>query len=660
MRYRHAAYDPQQKGSPVLTRATGGEVDDVPENPYGGLAFPQEDTDARLRTSMNRQAAIASGKKPDAGLPKNPRTVINAPEAVEGEKQLPDFTVGQINFDDWKKRHENILSDSEIHHSANWYKNIYGNFLQYYPDPKEAKRMMRAWLVAQQNVSPAGAMNNVLMQREQMERGDPEHLWTAGGMPNPTAAARNVLRGQEIGGGVGQKISDFVDSAEGKGTRSWMGDHPHGGDPFVVDVHTARDTGMVDQELINHLSRLGYNKDQLDKLKIDLLGSPTEAAYENRANFGRELTKHLNSVGWKGRSDWTPAEVQAVGWMGMTKLTRNAEEDSESGLGRNLRRISFELSPGEGSPWEHKYGKAFEALPEKDRYDITQKMTESAMKHAQKLSGVNLNNLVHGTGAWENWQNPSSVGQTLATQRGADITAAALGHLLHQTEVWHNRVKPMSKAPKGFALDFIERGSKNLADPEKLRDFWSKVMETDSSGLVRGYQPITLPTGEVGIRALIDKGGVKAQAAIESLLAPHEMDEGGKKVKKENPFRTMLESHPFDIDILGHEAEITKHRNDWKDQKNGQGYISRLVELLGRDPSATLNSAGGQLAREFESHLDEAHARQGTSWRKAPSKAGEVGYALGGVPKSPRAPFIGSSPGSVERALLIAKKMRYG
>lgn len=645
-----------------LNLATGGFTDggapddQYTQNPNGGLMFPPEEGAARLETMQRRNALVASGKKPDAGLPKNPRVVIPAPE----NSKLPDFVTGNITFDDWRKRHEKILSDDEIHHSSNWYKNIYGNFLKYYPDPQEAKKMMRAWLVAQQNVSPAGAMNNVLMQQEQMERGDPEHLWRAGGMPNPTAAARAVLSGQPIAGGVGQKISDFVDSAEGKSTRSWMGDHPHGGDPFVVDVHTARDTGMIDQELINHLKRVGYDPEQLDKLEIDLKGTPTEAAYENRAQFGRDLTAYLNNIGWKGRSDWTPAEVQAVGWMGMTKLTRNAEEDSESGLGRNLRRISYELSPGEGSPWAAKYGKAFENLPDEDRYAITQKMADSAMEHAKKLSGINVHSLVHGTGAWENYQNPAAVAQSLSTQRAADIAAATLGHLLQQTEVWHNRIKPIGASPKGFALDFIERGSKNLADPGALRDFWQKVMDADPHGIVRGYQPITLPSGEVGLRALFDKGGAKAQKAIEELFAPHQVDKDGNIVQK-NPFRAMLEEHPFDLDIMGHEAEITKHRNDWKEQKNGEGYLSRLVELLGHDPSATLNSARQQLEKEFERHLDEAHKRKGTTWRKAyggslsssPVVTAAMKYLSTGSHNDPN-----SKTRPARKALMIAKTVK--
>lgn len=643
LRNRYAKFDPARKGRPGLHEADGGAVegyadggmpdDDMPdmpeedaaptapENPNGGLLFPSADSQARLARKIKRQT-----KTPDFGMPKNPRTVIKAPE----DSGLPDYVAGDLSFDDWKKRHESILTDPEIHHSASWYGNILGNFRKYYGgDDEKAKKMMRAWLVAQQNVSPAGAMGNVLLQKEQMSRGVPEHLWRAGGMPNPTEAARSVLKGQEISGGVGQKIADFVDSAEGKRTRSWMDDHPHGGEPFVVDVHTARDTGMVDQELLNHLERVGYDPKQLKKLQVDFQGTPSEATYENRAQWGRNLTNHLNKIRWKGREDWTPAEVQAVGWMGMTKLTRNAEEDSESGLGRNLRRISYELSPGEGSPWEKKYSDGFYGLPKEDQYAMTKDMANAAMRHAQKMSGIDLNNIVHGTGAWEHFQNPAAVTHTLATEQGADIAANALGYLLQQTEVWHNRVKPLTTNPKGFAVDFVERGSKNLADQDSLKDFWEKVIAADPHGLIRGYQPIVHPSGEVGVRALIDKGGVKTKEKLEDALK-----EGGA-------IDNLLKSLPFNTETTLHEAEIKKARNDWKEHSNGEAYLSRLIDLLGSDPSAGLHRTRAQLEQAFEKLLDQAHSRQGTSWRKA--KGGPVTALKSGGP-------------AIDKALLISMR----
>ena len=603
-----------------------------PSQGFGGLSFPPEDSAARLKQKLNRDYAVSSGKKSDAGLPHNPRTIIKGPEGK------PDFVTGNIGFDDWKNRHENILTPEEIQHSSKWYSNIFNNFLNYTnSDQPKATQLMRAWLVAQQNVSPGGAMNNVLLQKEQAARGVPQNLWESGGMPNPTEAARAVLSGRNVTG-VGQKISDFVDSAEQKDVRSWMGNHPHGGSPFVVDVHTARDTGMVDPELISHLTRLGYDKDALSKLKVDLTGTPTAAAYENRAQWGRDLTGNLNETGWMGRKDWTPAEVQAVGWMGMTKLTRDAEEDSESGLGRNLRRISYEFAPGEGSPWSSKYGSAFDGLPPDEQRDLTEKMTHRALDHATKISGIDLHSIVHGTGAWERYQNPAAVAQTLSTQKGADIASNAIGHLLQQTEVWHNRVKPMTKNPKGFAIDFIENGSKNLADKDNLSDFWDKVMGADPHGLIRGYQPITLPTGEVGVRALIDKGGQGTQNKLEEAISP-----GGALHK-------ILSDLPYDINMKGHEAEISKARNDWKEQKNGEGYMGRLVSLLGRDPSAELDSARSQLEKELEGHLDAAYERQGGSWRSKERTQKAPQQVTQNLPPIP----IKARGGIVDKALRIA------
>ncbi len=562
----------------------------IEKNKGSGLQFPDDESFARLHKKIRREDSAAAGKKA-AGQPLNDRMVIKAPE----DSGLPDFVTGKINYGDWIARHENILNDDEIHHAADWYNRIYDEFKQYYPDEEESKKNMRAWLVAQQNVSPAGAMQNVLLQKEQMKRGVPKALWRAGGMPNPTEAARDVLQDQPIGGGVGQKIADFVDSAEGKSVRSWMANHPDGGEPFVVDVHTARDTGMVDQELLNHLDRLGYDKEALKKVQIDLTGTPSEPAYENRAAWGRGLTDHLNEMGWKGRNDWTPAEVQAVGWMGMTKLTRNAEEDVQSGLAKNLRRIAYEAEPINGSPWHKKYSKQLNALSPEDKLEVASRLTESALKHASDLSGIDVHSLIHGSGAGK---NQSAVAQSLATKGGADIAANALGYLLNQGEVWHNRVKPMTSAPKGYAIDFVQSSGNDLGDSEKIKDFWNKITKADDSGLFQGFHPIKLPSGEVGIRALVDKGGDKIREKIESALAEN------------SPIQKAIADFGLDIDMLGYEAEISKATNNWAEKKNGESYLERLADLIGKDRAASLNSIREKLEGELNSHLEEIGKRQ--------------------------------------------------
>jgi len=581
-----------------------------------GLEFPTEEGLDRLRMNLQR-AKKAEEKGTDLpGGPVNDRMVIRGPEGK------PDFVIGQLTPEDWVNRAEAMMNPTEIKEAADWYKTIRGEFLKYTNgDEAKADQYMRAWLVAQQNVDVAGAMGNVLLQREQLGRGVPVEQMRAAGMPNPTEAARAVISGSPIEGGVGQKISDFVDAAEGKSVRSWMANHPEGGSPFVVDVHTARDTGLVDETLLNHLRRLGYNEEDIAKAKIDLQGTPSATQYENRASWGRnELVDHLNETKWQGKDDWTPAEAQAVGWMGMTRLTADKAEDVVSGIERNVRRVSFEIAPGEGSPWASQFGEQFGALPLPEQQRITQVIAEPAMSAASKLSGIDLTNLVHGTGGWNMYQNPAAVGQALATREGAEIAANTLGYLLQQTEVWSNSVKPMTKNPKSFAVDFVQEGkggNNYLATNEGLREFWEKVQQNDPSAgsknpLFVGYQPIKTADGRPGIRVLIDRGGVKTQNDLEAAIR--------------GPMSKMLEDFPTDISIRGHEAELTKARNDWKGQSNGQGYLARLEQLLGRNPTADLDPIRGQLEEIFKRELQSA---SGSKTRKA--QGGPVrGYAQGG------------------------------
>lgn len=595
-----------------------------------GLQFPEEEGLKRLRAQATRKEKEKAGKGV-AGYPSNERMVVRAPKDNRG---LPDFVAGKINFDDWINRHEKLLSPDEIHKAGGWYKSIYDTFANYYDDPNELKRSMRAWLVAQQNVSPEGAQSNALLQKEQIKRGVPEEEMQLGGLESPTKAARAALRDERMTG-VGQKIADFVDAAEGKSVRSWMANHPHGGAPFVVDVHTARDTGMVDDELINHLRRLGYNEDDLSKLNVDLKGSPTEANYENRAEFGRALTDYLNQKGWQGRNDWTPSEVQAIGWMGMTRLTQNKEPTAESGLGKNYRRISFEMAPGAGSPWEAKFGERFAALSPDQQRELTQNITQKALDSVAQMAGIDVHRIVHGSGGWMRTLNPATVAQGQMHKSGGDIAANALGYLLNQDEVWHNNIKPMTKNPKAFAVDFVETGTKNLKNDEELQNFWQKLQEADPTGLFEGFQPIVTPDGKVGIRALISKGGEKTKQKLEAAIQGAVME--GRATKGGGPIRQMLASLPYDVGVMGHEAEISKHGNNWKENPNGESYLARLVNLTGPDSGAHLNRIRQELEKEIEGHF--ARFSQG---QKGPSQ--EVKRASGGlVEENPYDDSIGAS-----------------
>ena len=572
----------------------------------GGIKFPTDDSANRLRLKAQREKQALEGKAMP-GMPKNERTVIEAPEGSE----MPNFVVGKITPEDWIQRTEAILSSEEILQYAKWYEDVRGTFLKY-TDGDEAKtdKYMRAWLVANQNIGVDGAFNNVLLQAEQFARQVPAGEMKAAGLPLATKAARSTLQDEPITEGVGLKISDFVDSAEGKSVRSIYGNDPLAGQPFVVDIHTARDTGLVDEILLNHLERQGYKVDR-DRITTDLAGGPTDTQYENRADFGRNLTAELNSINWQGRSDWQPKEVQAVGWMAMTRLTADAADDTVTALERSLRRISMEAAPGEGSPWATKYGAAFNALSGERQAKLTQAVTERAMQMAKEISGIDLRSIVHGTGGWENYQNPAAIAQTLATRSGAEIAANVVGYLTQQTEVWVNSIKGTTRNPKALAIDFIESGSDNLSTNEGLQNFWAKIREADSSGLFVGYQPIRTVDGEVGIRVIVDKGGEKRMNDVQSAI--------------QGSLSQALKMLDFKVQAYGYEADLVKARNDWKEFSDGRAYLERLANLGVKRTAADLDPLRGELEKIFERELAAA---------APPSGSGTAGGTAGNKAKA--------------------------
>jgi hypothetical protein len=509
---------------------------------------------------------------------------------------LPNFVVGKIEPEDWIERTESILSPNEIKQYAKWYDNVRGTFLKYTNnDEKLTDKYMRAWLVANQNIGVDGAFNNVLLQAEQFARNVPKTEMRAGGLPFATQAARNALQNEPIVEGVGLKISDFVDSAENKSVRSIYGNDKRAGQPFVVDIHTARDTGLVDGILLNHLEKRGYKVNR-DAVKTDFMGGPTDTQYENRSDFGRALTARLNEIGWQGRNDWQPKEIQAIGWMSMTKLTADAADDTVIALERNLRRISAEAAPGKGSPWEAKFSKRFNALTAEKQAEVSMVVVDRAMQMAKDVSGIDMRGIVHGTGGWQMYQNPASVGQALATKEGAEIAANTLGYLLQQTEVWVNSVKGMTKNPKALAVDFIEEASDNLSTDQSLRNFWQKVMEADPTGLFVGYQPIRTVDGKVGIRVLIDKGGEKRLGAVQSAI--------------QGPISDLVKSMDFKMSVSGYEADLVKARNDWEGVPDGRAYLERLANLGVRRTAADFDPLRRELEGIFEQGLGGSTATE--------------------------------------------------
>tara|TARA_R100000231_G_scaffold28871_3_gene25655 strand:+ start:6889 stop:9546 length:2658 start_codon:yes stop_codon:yes gene_type:complete len=601
--------------SSTLSSMGGGEINKAINKglaklaPGKGIPFNKEITDNNLRLHKMRLEKLKDGVEYPGG-PKNERTVIKAPNS-----NLPDFVVGKITFDDWIKRTEKLLSKEEIMTEKDWYDDVFKEFDKLEgEDQSTLRKIGEAWLSAQQNETPATAMTNVLHIFEQFKRGVPRSEVKGKGLPTANKIASDIIYGEKIEGGAGQKISDFIDSGYKKTTRSIMGNDPDGGMPFVVDVHTARDTGLVDRKLVNHLKRLGYKVP--DNIILDVgEGGIKGPMYENRAIFGRELTEHLNSISWQGKNDWKPQEVQAVGWMALSnKLTGEGGRsgNTATAMTRNTSRIAMEVDPGKGSPWAEKYGSRYSNLAEEDRININNIVTKKAVDLISKDEGATLNTVIHGQGGWKQYSNPSTVMQGQITFDTAKQVANKLGYVLNQTEVLVHQMKPLTKNPQNFSVMLVSKGS-SVTEKNNLDTLMKNLMELDEKGIVaQGYHPITLQDGRVGVNIVITKQTLTDAKKAKVIKSEKEGREYITSFVK-NDLSKMTDDLNFDVDVDIMESNAEFVGNNWEKDITGGSYKNNIRGNRGTnaevDGESNLDLIGKELEEIFSGEISKAEGK---------------------------------------------------
>ncbi len=553
-----------EKTSPTSEQSFSDLVDIIEEPTQEivgqGIQFPKEKTDNNLRLHTDRIKKIQEGKTTTyPGGPLNDRIVLKAPN-----ESLPDIAIGNINFDDWKNRVEKTMSPDEILEAAKWYKKIYGEFDRVgAKDEKERNKLVNAWLSGQINESPTNALTNVLYVYEQMKQGVPFDEIKGKGLPDPTNNIKNILFERVIDKGVGAKISDFTDAGLGKNVRSFMGNDAAGGQPFVVDVHTARDTGLVDETFLNKLRQLGYKIPKDVKLDFGK-GGITGTKYENRAIFGNELTKHLNEINWLGKSDWIPAEIQAIGWMNLTEMygELGTSGDITMALERNTRRIDSGFNPSKDSPIYQEFGEAIDNLDSNQRGEIVSK----ALEMVNQTFGTDFSSAIHATGGTDTYQNPTSVQQMFSSKENAFKAAAMLGYLLNQPEVWVNSTKELTKNPQHLSVDLFEIDTQNLRDSATLKKLFDSIVENDENNLFTGYHPIESVNGQTGIKIIIDRDAMKNSPLKTKEVLPYIQSFLTEK------FPSITQDLDFSVQPFIMEVELEKIKNDWSIDKNGESF----------------------------------------------------------------------------------------
>ena len=555
--------------------------------------------DVHQRDSAVDRLRRAAKREKGVGAPQNKRTVLTD---AKGE-----FVVGRVTDQDWIKRVQASLSSAELKNARGWYRDLEGFFAQYYGEA-EAPRMALAWLLANQNESPSGAMRNVLRVRDQLA-GRPKAGYKAAGLAEEKVRA--ALSGQDVTAGFGAKLSDFVDSAMQKTTRTFMGDDPRGGAPAVIDVWANRDVGKVDAPLLAYLTkRFGEKAVRGLVLDGDLI---SETDYEYGSQFYNGLVRYLDAQGFDG-GNWRAEEAQAVGWVAMQRAMEKAPEFPEHLISKNSRRVSVGLDLGEGAP-----------LRQSGVTTIPQEQADWLFKSLADRFDVKILRQHSGLGAYLSWTEPSTHLQVLGSPEAVQDFSDAVGYAAQQTEVIATR--PL-KSGNAYSLDLVQTNGRELAADAERADLYRDLRAAGAPAeMIEGFQPIETSSGQPGLRFLKFKGKW-SQAQIERFEAA---------------VRKVLESRDYVLESTHGPVELVSKSNDWKEQADGQTYLQGLTD---RGRRADAEWLGDQLRPSFTARLQRAQTGdRGIAAEGRP----EAGLQAPGGPTAERPAAAIAPEGTLER-----------
>ena len=531
----------------------------------------------------------------DTGDYKNPRTVF-----TEGNKK---FVIGPLTVEDWLDRVKSTLSELDIIKSREWYREVKLDFQNNFGD--EWPKYMVAYLLGNKAESPRGALNNTLYVAEEiktMTAGDRK-----GGLSDEQI--RQIFSGQPVSlVGIGSKLYDFVDSALGKTTRAWMGDAIEGNSPFVVDRHTFRDSGRVDDAILSYIQK-NFGDAAANKVKLDTptTGMVSAPQYEKITEWGNRLADELNEMNYLG-GNWTPLEVQAVGWMTMTRITETtAGGTTEGAVAGMTKTVPVELDFGAGAPYNVKF-KEWHDLPSDAKARVTYKVMREVASTVAELSGTKVKDFTEGVGGWGQYVNPNAIIRFLASDNTAEALTSMAAYLAHQTKVYAFHpanaqtgdsvafdISPVGKTP--FTNDDIT----NRIWPELFKQL-DPVMGRDENGDPRiGFvqaktsddrptirMVVPLPTGF--FTAGPNKG--KPKSISDLSVADRKAAEEKLTSSLAPAIKDALKNIAGDYALDYGRIKVVSSSNNWEENKNGQSHRQGVVARFGQSVQRRLDDVG--------------------------------------------------------------------
>ena len=535
-----------------------------------------------LASKKRRRAGTGEGKNPSLRLEVNGLPIYIGKDSAGGGK----------SFEGWTEETSAWFTDQEINNAAGWYDSLKSKFTKEF-GPDRGPKMMLAWLASQQNESPAGGVRNTFRVIDRLAG---IKSGKKGGLADEKLEA--IFTDTLADKGLDAKLSDFIDAGMGKRTRTFMGDDADGGMPFVADVHTGRDSGKLDQQTLTRIKRFadsgvltvdgqpasveitkvkkktikGKTKTEPEeailrvggqevKLVRDLTGSPSKGEYEGISDWGNRLTDYLNSIGWKGRTDWIPAEVQAVGWMRTLRQYGLKESDLESSLIENTFRVAAEVDYGLGSKITQIYPD-FQKLNEQQKTEITEDVLGFIVPRVQQEMAPSaiLRDSEFGIGSWEGSVSPSGNFYVMGSDEAANIFTNSLAWVTEQAGTMRAVIGKGGKNQRAVALVGLSNNelSTFVDFVNQIQRGADKKASKDAEAL-RGFSTRAMP-GEQGI-VVFGLTESKAKGVKNTLQKFAEQYTGSDS-----------------LTIQNFSAVTTFTENNWKENQNGESYIQEIEQ----------------------------------------------------------------------------------
>ena len=587
-----------------------------------------------------------------------------------------DRTVGGKSFEGWKEEVKAWLKPEEIEDFRAWYSELRGEFTKEF-GKRDADKMMMAWLGAQQNASPLTAMQNVFRVEDRLGG---IISGKKGGLADAKIDA--ILRRKTPKEGFGAKLSDFVDSGYLRKTRTYVGGDKRGGEPFVADVHTGRDSGHLDHATLSRLvAKATSGKLLIDgnpvsiaitktktliqggksqkvptqvevtvggekfTLDADMSSSPSGTQYEGISVWGNNLTKALNTEKWEG-GNWSAAEVQAVGWMRVLRQYGLPESTVAETLLANTHRVSAEVNYGSGNVLPRIFPE-FTSLPAKAQVQVTREVMTRTVKDVARIVGGSLRvrQMSVGDGYWHGEKAPSMQAFLLGSPEAAAIFRDSLAYISEQAGAISVNFGKGGKSKRAIVVRNIDGSGVSAKQVDSLMAY---VKKTGGEKTLQGFSAHPMP----GEKGLLIAGLTEATAKKVFKLI-----DGWKTETKQ---KLVLKDAPAVTEYTG---------NDWARQPRGDSYLSEINRRGGTERIRQLHDYRGRyfdlVEKAIRKHAPDSLKAKSTPEQVAQGRADFLAEpSRGNAPPSARLmPDVGGQDAlgmfsAAERATVNLKQER--